>query len=132
MEIPRPWAHLGIKPWDSFKVMVEHIRTCGNHGFQYAILKVQEIRRQDFDGCVWTAMAHSTNCLREMFGATIGQIIAIHRCDNHVIKPQFLNRIRNPTRFKGIQFIGTTRSDITERATAGTNFTHDHHGCVPL
>ena len=77
-------------------------------------------------------MAHGADRLREMFGATVRQIIAVHRCDNHVVQPQFLNRIRNPPRFERIQVIGPPRGDITKRATAGTNFTHDHHGCMPL
>ena len=127
-----PWAHLGIQAWDRFKIMVEHIRTCGNHGFQHAILTFQEIRCQNFDGCIWTAMAHGADCLREMFSTPSVRSSRSTDVITTWFKPQFLNRIRNPTWFKRIQFIGPPRGDITERATAGTNFPHDHHGCVPL
>ena len=77
-------------------------------------------------------MTHGADCLREMFGATIGQIIAINGRNNHVVQTQFLNRIRNPPRFERIQFIRPPRCNVAKCTAAGTNFAHDHHGCVPL
>ena len=68
-----------------------------------------------------------------MFGPAIGDIITVHRGDDHMVQPQFLDRIGHAARFKDIQRLGRFAGGNVAKGTgAGANFAHDHHGGMAL
>lgn len=77
-------------------------------------------------------MAYGADGPGDMLGPAIGQIIAIHRGDDHMAQAQFLDRRRNPAGFERVQRIGTAGGHIAERTAPRADLAHDHHGCVPL
>ena len=77
-------------------------------------------------------MAHSTDCLREMFRTPVIQIVTVDRGNHNVVQAQLLHCIRNTTRFKYIESVRFARRHVTERAATGANLAHDHHGGVTL
>ena len=62
----------------------------------------------------------------EMARATVAQIVAIHRGDDHVAQAHRLDGTREVRRFGGIERVRATVADIAERATPRADVAHDH------
>mmetsp|Transcript_13557 Transcript_13557/g.21655 ORF Transcript_13557/g.21655 Transcript_13557/m.21655 type:complete len:274 (+) Transcript_13557:4607-5428(+) len=133
VEIPRARPHFGVKPRHSFEVVVKHVWARLNNDLQHTGITSNEIRRQNFDGCVGAAVPDGANSLGKVISAAVLHVIAIHRRDHHVVQAQFFHRKGHAPRFKRIQVLGRlARRDIAKGAGAGADFAHDHHGRVAL
>ena len=64
--------------------------------------------------------------------STISEIVAIDRCDHHMAKPQFGDRIGDLGRFVRIERLRQPSAHIAEGAGAGADLAHDHEGGVSL
>ena len=132
MEVARAGADFGIEAGHGFEVVVEHVRTRGDDGFQRGGRAFQEIGRQNLDGGVWGAVTDRADGLGKMFGPAIRQVVAVHRGDDHVVQTQLLHGIGHATRLERIQRVRPAGGDVAEGAAAGADVAHDHHGGVTL
>ena len=133
MEIARAGAHLRVKARDSFKVVIEHVRARLNNSFQDAVVAADEIRRQNFDGCIWAAIADGADGLGKVLCPAIFNIVTVNRGDYNVVEPQLCASMGNAARLKRIQCLRRfARCDVAEGASPRANVTHDHHGSVAL
>ena len=133
MKIARARAHFGIEARNRFKIVVKHVRARFNDDLQDRRIAFDKIRRQDFDGCVRALTPDRANGLREMLRPAIKHIIAVHGGDDHMVEPQFLDRIRDPTRLEHVQiFRRLACRDIAEGTSPRADLTHDHHRGVAL
>ena len=69
--------------------------------------------------------------LGEMLRPAVGQIVAVHRGDHHMLQAQLLHRARRhwPAR-PASSAAGQSGLDVAEGAGAGAGVAHDHHGGV--
>jgi len=63
-----------------------------------------------------------------MLGATVAQIVAIHRGDHHILEAQLGDGHGEVARFVDVQRLRPPVADIAERAATGADVTHDHEG----
>ncbi len=131
MEVARARPHREIARRHGLQIVVEHIGLGFGDHFERAFL-AQEIRGQDFDRGGRAARADGTDNLREMFGAAIGEIVAIDRGDDDVGEPELEGRFRDMLRLRHIERAGHAGLDVAERAGPGAGVTHDHEGGVLL
>ncbi len=131
MEIARARAHAQIARRHRFQIVIEHVGFCRRHHFERAVL-AQEIRRQDLDGGGRAARADRADGLREMLGAAVGEVVAIHRGDHEMGEPQLEGRFGDVLRLIGVERAGHAGLDVAERAGAGAGVAHDHEGRVLL
>ena len=86
MKIARPRANARIQARHGFGVVIEDVRPGLYHGFKRAGL-AHEIGRKYFDRRAGVRFANGANATREMLCAAVGQIVAINRRNDDMLKP---------------------------------------------
>ena len=69
---------------------------------------------------------------REMRGAAVRQVVAIHRRDDYVPQPELGHRVGHPRGLARVQRRRHAGRDVAEGARPSTRLAHDHHGGVAL
>ena len=106
--------------------MVKHIRRGLFENFQCHVHATTEIRHQRLNLYRRNTLTGLTDAIGKMLGATITQIVTVHRSDHHIAKSHIGNRFGQLTRLFRCQCVGATMGHITKWATTGTDIAHDH------
>src|SRR5207237_3539853 len=94
MEVARAWAHAKIARGHGLEIVVEAIRFRRADTLERAVL-AQKIGREKFDRRGRTARADRANGLGEMLGTAVIEVVAVHRSDDDVAKPELEGRLRD-------------------------------------
>ena len=111
--------------------MVEDVRFRRDDNLERAVL-AQKIGREKFDRRGRTARADRANGFGEMLGTAVIEVVAVHRSDDDVAKPELESRLRDVLGLRRIEHAGQTGLDVAEGASAGAGVAHDHEGGVLL
>ena len=119
--------HMG-QSLDGFDILGKHLQA-GVHDFGDGFLVAIKIRRQ----CLYCrcriegANRLDTGCV--VSGATVGQVVAVHRSKDHVVQAHQFHRLSCIGRFFQIQpAFWVARVDGAKTAGAGTGRAHQHDG----
>ncbi len=115
-----------------FEIMVEHVRLGRDHRFERAVALLEEIGRQHLDGSGGCRGPDRANRGRDMRGAAVGQVVAIHRGHDHMLKPERGNGVRHMLRLGLVERPRQPGLHVAEGAGARAGVAHDHHGRVAL
>ena len=132
MIIARTRADGRIQARHSFQIVIINVGACRHdhfHGFSGLVAK---IRCQNLDGRFWRMFAQFFNDTNELPGTAIGQIIAIDRGDDDMLKPERAGRFGNMRRLKLVDWPGHTGLDVAKSAGARAGIAQDHHRRVLL
>ncbi len=124
-------ADAQIEPGHGFEVVVEHIGAGIDH-LVGGVALAHEIRRQDLDRGGGRLGADGPHHRGEVGRASVVQVVAVDRGDDHVLEAHLANRPRHPLRLSGIERLRQAGGDIAEGAGAGADLAHDHHGGMGL
>ena len=69
---------------------------------------------------------------RELLGATIGQVVAVHRGDDHVLQPHPLDRLGEAHRLQRVECRRRAVGNRAVGAVPGADVTQDHKGGGPV
>ena len=113
------------------EVMIEHVGLGGDDRRQHARF-AQEIRRQDLDRGRRAERADRTDCLREVLGAAVGEIVAVDRSHHHMMQSELRGRLGDAKRLAWIERARQPGLDVAEGARPRAGVAHDHEGRVLL
>src|SRR6267378_338540 len=92
------------------------------------IARALEIRRQHLHQRPRRRPAELDDGLGEVRGASVRQLVPVHRGDHQVIEAQLAYRLGKVTRLQRIERPGDPAVHVTEAATPGADVPHQHHG----
>ena len=91
-----------MKAADGLDVVVEDLRSCGEHGRERFFLDPEEVGREDLDLRRRQLALDRSDRRRVMRRATVGEVVAIDRRDDHVRELHLRRRLRQPERLERI------------------------------
>ncbi len=112
-----------------FQIVVEHVRRCLGQRRQGALQAAAEVRHQNLDTRIGTALAQPRHAGGKMAGAAVAEIIAIHRRDDQILQPHHGHRFGDVLRLLVVQRLRAPVGDIAEGTAARAQIAHDHEGC---
>ena len=101
-EITRARPNFQILARHRFEIVIEHVGLRRDHDLKRTRL-AQEIRRKNFNRRARRLRADRADGAREVFCAAVGEIVAIDRRDDDVLKPQLRDRIADLRRFVAVE-----------------------------
>lgn len=125
--ILRTRANEGSEALDSFKVVIENVRT-GIHDHLQSPVAIIEIGHEHLDDDAGIDGAHGLDGMLKVFGATIAQIIASDGGDDHVAQLHAASGLGDAEWFVGFEGIGLCGLHGAKSTGAGAFFPRDHEG----
>ena len=132
VEIARTRPDGEIERGHGFEIVVEHVGLRRDHGFERGVAFFEEVRGQYLNGSGGRGGADGADRGGEMRGASVGEVVAVHRRHDNMLKPERGDRFGHMLRLRLIQRAGHTGLHIAEGAGARAGVAHDHHGGVAL
>ena len=132
MEIARAGPDGEVQRRHGFEIVVEHVRLGRDHQFERAIAFLEEIGRQHLDGGGGSRGPDRADRSCYVGSAPVGQVVAVHRGYDHMLKPKRGNSLRH---MRGLRLVQRARQAgfyIAEGAGARAGVAHDHHRGVAL
>ena len=118
-------AHQRRQTLHRLQVVIEDMRP-GLHHRQQRLIAAVEVGHQNLQRDPRHRLAHRFHGLRKMQRTAIGQVIACHRRDHHMIEAQPLHRLRHALRFIGLQREGLGGLDRTKPTGPRAALTGNH------
>ena len=115
-----------IQAWMGFQVVVHHVGWCFCQDFQCDVQTAAEIGNEDFDFGIRAGFADGFNTVGEVLCATITQVVTVDGSNHDIAQVHGFDGFGQVFRLVRIQHVGAAMANVAERATAGTNITHDH------
>ena len=130
--IARARPYCWVKPRHGFKVVIVHIRACGNDRLDRGLGFVTEVRCQNFNRRVWRIAAQRLNDLYELTGAAIRQVIAVNGRNDNMFKAHLGRCNRHMLWFKRVNRAWHPCFNVAERTSPCANIPQDHHRSMLL
>lgn len=124
-------ADARVESLHGLHIVVEHMRAGvedAGDGGEIAV----EVRSKDFDPGCWEGLPDRPNGFGEVGGASVGEVVSIHRGDDDVAKGHASGHLGDMSRFAGVQGKGVlSRESLGHGAKATTSraeIAQDHEG----
>ena len=117
----------GVKARHGFGVVVEDVRPSFDNG-AHRVEVALEVWRQDLDRGAGALPPDRADGPRKNSGASVLEIVAVHRCDHRVLQPELPHRFRDPQRLAEVKLRGPARRYGAKTACSRADITQDHEG----